>query len=59
MQTEILENGSTLLSTGADEELILHAFGKTENLKSQHGPFLKGIMSRKKQLVPALSAHLS
>ncbi len=58
MQTEIIRNGSTLLNTGADMDLLLNAFGLRDSREKTEDLFLDGVMSRKKQLVPALSAYL-
>ena len=52
MITDVLKEGTELLFTG-DEESIRHAF----NLKAGvNGAFLPKIMSRKKQVIPTLSA---
>ncbi len=52
MITDVLKEGSVLVSMG-DEQIIEQAFNcKVE----EHLAFLPGIMSRKKQIIPALSA---
>ena len=52
MITDVLKEGTELLFTG-DAESIRHAF----NIKgTTHHAFLPGIMSRKKQVIPTLSA---
>ena len=52
MITDVLKEGTELLFTG-DAESIRHAF----NIKGEvHHAFLPGIMSRKKQVIPTLSA---
>ena len=52
MITDVLKEGTELLFLG-DEEILKQAFGinKIEN----HHVFLKGVVSRKKQVVPALA----
>ena len=52
MITDVLREGTELLFVG-DREVLRQAFGLDE-IESDH-VFLKGIMSRKKQMVPALS----
>jgi manganese-dependent inorganic pyrophosphatase len=52
MLTDVLQEGSKLLFLG-DEQTIQQAFNhKTED----HTVFLPHVMSRKKQIIPALSA---
>ena len=51
MLTDVLKEGTTLLAVG-DLETVEHAF----NVKVRdHAAFLPGVISRKKQVVPALS----
>jgi manganese-dependent inorganic pyrophosphatase len=52
MLTDVLNDGSHLFYVGNDE-VIQQAFGKTP--KDKH-LFLKGVMSRKKQIIPMLTA---
>jgi manganese-dependent inorganic pyrophosphatase len=52
MITDVLREGTELIYLGG-EESIRQAFGV--EIKDNHA-FLKGVMSRKKQIVPALSA---
>ena len=53
MITDVLKAGTELIIAG-DDDVLLQAFGvpKVEN----HRAFLPGVVSRKKQVVPALSA---
>ena len=53
MITDVLREGSYLLYIG-DEESIRQAFGITGEEK--HAFFIPKLMSRKKQIIPALSA---
>ena len=53
MITDVLREGSYLLYIG-DEESIRQAFGITGEEK--HAFFISKLMSRKKQIIPALSA---
>lgn len=56
MLTDILEESTELLFQGADaREVVSSAFGK-ENL--DESVYLKGVVSRKKQLIPALMMAL-
>ena len=52
MITDVLREGTELLLCG-DEEIIKQAFGLKEI--TGHHVFLKGVVSRKKQMVPALA----
>jgi manganese-dependent inorganic pyrophosphatase len=52
MITDVLKEGTELLSVG-DEEPLRQAFGLSK-IEDQH-IFLKGVVSRKKQVVPALA----
>ncbi len=52
MITDVLREGTELLFLG-DKEIIRQAFSLSE--VQENGLFLKGIMSRKKQVVPALT----
>jgi manganese-dependent inorganic pyrophosphatase len=55
MLTEIVRDGTTFLHSESDPEILLQTFGTAVT----KGPFfLTGIMSRKKQVVPALSRYL-
>ncbi len=53
MITDVLREGTELLFIG-DQEIIRQAFGRDDI--EGHSVFLKGVVSRKKQMVPALSA---
>ncbi|MBQ8136693.1 MAG: DHH family phosphoesterase, partial [Clostridia bacterium] len=53
MITDVLREGTELLFIG-DQEIIRQAFGRDDI--DGHSVFLKGVVSRKKQMVPALSA---
>ena len=53
MLTDVLKIGTELLYIG-DDEILRQAFGMTD-IKGGR-VFLKGVVSRKKQIVPALSA---
>ena len=53
MLTDVLHCGTELVFLG-DEEIIEQAFD-TKNISGQH-VFLPGVVSRKKQIVPALAA---
>ncbi len=55
MVTEIIKEGTTFLHAGDDRDLIWRAFGT--NVSSEPF-FLTGVMSRKKQVMPALSRCL-
>lgn len=50
--TDIINNGSYLLYTTGDEEIVTDAFN-IENI--EEGYYIDGIVSRKKQIVPMLS----
>jgi manganese-dependent inorganic pyrophosphatase len=50
MITDILEAGTELIIAGDKSHLVKQAFGDT----TDQGVFLKGVMSRKKQVVPVL-----
>ena len=52
MLTDVLREGTELIFLG-DEEIIRMAFGVGEI--HDHHVFLPGVVSRKKQIVPALS----
>ena len=52
MVTDVLREGTELLFLG-DREIIRQAFSLSR--VRENGAFLKGIMSRKKQVVPALT----
>ena len=52
MITDVLKEGTELIYLG-DEEAIRQAFGLSK--VSGHHVFLKGVMSRKKQVVPAMT----
>ena len=52
MITDVLREGTELVYLG-DEEIIRQAFGISET--EPHSVFLKGVVSRKKQMVPALA----
>ena len=52
MITDVLREGTELLFTG-DREIIRQAFFLPEI--EEHSVFLKGVVSRKKQMVPALA----
>ncbi len=58
METEIVDEGTRLLFSGKAETLIEDAFGLPVGAGEQ-SVFLSGIMSRKKQVVPAISAMLA
>ena len=51
MLTDVLREGTELLCAG-DEETVEEAFNVT---MKEHSVFLPGVLSRKKQVVPALS----
>ena len=53
MITDVLLEGSHLLYLGNDDDIIPQAFGV--HLKD-HACFLPGVVSRKKQLIPSLTA---
>lgn len=56
MVTDLLSEGTELFITGENPEEVAKAFGKT----LQEGSIdLPGVLSRKKQVVPPLSRHLS
>ena len=56
MLTDILEESTLLLCAGEDAEPILkEAFSSA---KEENGYFLRGVVSRKKQLIPALMAAM-
>jgi manganese-dependent inorganic pyrophosphatase len=48
--TDIINNGSYLLYTNNDDEIISDAFG----IRAFQGYFIQGIVSRKKQIVPKI-----
>ena len=52
MITDVLKEGTELIFLG-DEEAIRQAFGVSQ--VKDHHVFLKGVMSRKKQVVPAMT----
>ena len=52
MITDVLREGTEVLFTG-DKEIIRQAFFLPET--GEHSVFLKGVVSRKKQMVPALA----
>ena len=52
MITDVLQEGSHLFYVGSDE-VIRQAFSKEPQ---DHYLFLKGVMSRKKQIIPMLTA---
>ena len=52
MLTDVLKEGTQLIYVG-DDEIIHQAFGVTPK---ENTLFLPGIMSRKKQIIPMLSA---
>ena len=52
MITDVLKEGTELIFLG-DEDAIRQAFGVSK-VKDNH-VFLKGVMSRKKQVVPAMT----
>ena len=52
MITDVLHEGSHLMYVG-DDEIIRQAFNAVPR---EHTVFLPGVMSRKKQLIPMLSA---
>ena len=52
MLTDVLKEGSQLIYVG-DDEIIHQAFGVAPK---DHTLFLPGVMSRKKQVIPMLSA---
>ncbi|MBQ9436993.1 MAG: inorganic pyrophosphatase, partial [Lachnospiraceae bacterium] len=52
MITDVLREGTELIFLG-DKEIIRQAFSLNEI--TDHNVFLKGIVSRKKQMVPALA----
>lgn len=54
MQTDILREGSRFLWVGPNKSVIERAFGPATAGASQ--TFLPGVMSRKKQVIPAISA---
>jgi len=54
MQTDILHEGSRFLWVGPNRSVIERAFGPAA--ASTHQIFLPGVMSRKKQIIPAISA---
>ncbi|MCI1943696.1 putative manganese-dependent inorganic diphosphatase [Clostridium luticellarii] len=56
MVTNILKNGSELIVVGDDKDIIPKAFGV--NLKGGSA-YVPGILSRKKQVIPPLTAALS
>ena len=56
MLTDILEESTILLSAGEDaDEIISRAFAA---IREEDGYLLKGVVSRKKQLIPALMAKI-
>lgn len=56
METEIIEEGTKLLFAGDAQEILEEAFG----IPAQgNAVFLEGVMSRKKQVVPAITAVLA
>ena len=56
MVTDILEESTILMSAGEDAEgIISRAFSAK---REEHGFLLKGVVSRKKQLIPALIAAM-
>lgn len=56
MLTDILEESTVLMSAGEDaDEMISRAFSAK---REEHGYLLKGVVSRKKQLIPALIAAM-
>lgn len=56
MLTDILEESTMLMFAGEDaEEIISRAFSAK---REEHGYLLKGVVSRKKQLIPALIAAM-
>ncbi|AVX19406.1 manganese-dependent inorganic pyrophosphatase [Carboxydocella sporoproducens DSM 16521] len=56
MITDILQEGTELLVTGPESRVVEETFGQP--LVDQ-AMYLPGVMSRKKQVVPPLTAHLS
>ncbi|MHB8065054.1 MAG: DHHA2 domain-containing protein, partial [Ruminiclostridium sp.] len=55
MVTDIINEGSEILFVGDDGALIEKAF----NIKGNEGSaFLKGVVSRKKQIIPILSSTI-
>ncbi|MBR7081707.1 MAG: putative manganese-dependent inorganic diphosphatase [Oscillospiraceae bacterium] len=54
MLTDILAEGSHILYIG-DEDIIAHAFGADVDVRD-HAFFLPGVVSRKKQVIPMLTA---
>lgn len=56
MITDILNNDSTILVAGGEDEKVERAFDvKIEN----HTALLKGVVSRKKQIAPVLMRQFS
>ena len=58
METEIVNGGTRLLFTGKAENVLEDAF-EQKVMSGEHSIFLAGMMSRKKQMVPAISAVLA
>ena len=54
--TDIMKEGSELLMASDDPQKIAQAFGKDPAQLAQGNLWLDGVMSRKKQVVPALEA---
>jgi manganese-dependent inorganic pyrophosphatase len=56
MLTDILNEGSLLLVTGGDKELVNRAFNTKLN---ENSVYLPGILSRKKQIIPPLTSAIT
>lgn len=56
METEIVDEGTKLLYVGNASQIIEDAFGQ---IPSECSVFLPGVMSRKKQIIPAISAVIA
>ena len=52
--TDILQESSMLIHAGKLQELITHAFGEPATTKPYYVWLLPGVMSRKRQIIPAL-----
>ena len=56
MLTDILEESTILIGEGDDAEAVIN--GAFSARREEHGYLLKGLVSRKKQLIPALMAAM-
>ena len=57
MLTDILNEGSEIMAIGPNKEIVARAFDV--KLNSEGSVFLPGILSRKKQVIPPLSATIT